>query len=59
MTSFQEELLEGIQEVAMSTGLTTKECIRQAIEMAKKESKQYKDTYLQQQYKSMFKRWKQ
>lgn len=58
MTSFQEELLEGIQEVAMSTGLTTKECIRQAIELTKREKKQYEDMYLQQQYKNMFEGWR-
>lgn len=58
IAKFQEELIEGIQEVAMNTGLTTKECIRQAIELTKRTEKQYKDTYLQQQYKSMFKRWR-
>ncbi len=58
IAKFQEELIEGIQEVAMNTGLTTKEYIRQAIELTKRTEKQYKDTYLQQQYKSMFKRWR-
>jgi Na+-translocating ferredoxin:NAD+ oxidoreductase RNF subunit RnfB len=58
MTSFQKELITAIEEVATSTGLTVSECIRQAIALIKREKKQYKDTYLQQQYKNMFKEWK-
>lgn len=37
MTKFQMELIGGIQDVAMSTGITTKECIKQAIEMLERE----------------------
>lgn len=58
MTSFQKELITAIEEVSTSTGLTVSECIRQAIALIKREKKQYKDTYLQQQYKNMFKEWK-
>ncbi|WP_187116702.1 hypothetical protein [Anaerosalibacter massiliensis] len=41
MTTFQKELIEGIQEVSTSTGLTVSECIRQAIELTKREKKQF------------------
>lgn len=33
MTDFQKELITAVEEVAMNTGLTTEECIRQAIEI--------------------------
>ena len=34
----REELIKAIEEIAMSTGITTKECIRQAIELLKEEN---------------------
>lgn len=39
MDEFQKELLKAIQEIAMTTGMTTKECIKQGIEMLKKQRK--------------------
>ncbi len=39
MTDIQKELLKAIEEISMSTGITTKECIRQAIEILKEEGK--------------------
>jgi len=38
MTNIQKEILAAIEEVAMNTGITTKECIRQAIELLKEEN---------------------
>ena len=37
MTDIQKELLAAIEEVAMNTGITTKECIIQAMEMLREE----------------------
>lgn len=51
MTKFQKELLDGIEEVSMTTGITVKECIRQAIELSRKQS--YKDKL----YENMFRGW--
>jgi len=39
MDKFTKELIEGIEEISSSTGLTTKECIVQAIELLEKEKK--------------------
>ena len=33
----RDELIKAIEEIATTTGITTKECIRQAIEMLKEE----------------------
>ncbi len=35
MTEFQKELMEGIEEIATSTGMTIEEVIKQAIELLK------------------------
>lgn len=51
MTKFQKELLDGIEEVSIEQGMDVKECIRQAIELSKKQS--YKDKL----YENMFRRW--
>jgi hypothetical protein len=37
MDELRAELLKAIEEVATSTGMTAKECIRQAIEMLEQE----------------------
>lgn len=65
MTSFQRELIEGIQEVSMSTGISVNECIRQAIELTKQEKKQfneYKGNTIEEKvdkyYDDLFKKWR-
>lgn len=64
MTKFENELIEGIQEIAMSTGLTTKECIRQAVELTKKEKEEYEEDTenleekVNEYYDKMFKKWR-
>lgn len=64
MTSFQKELIEGIQEVSMSTGLSTKECIRQAIELTKREKEEHDtdteslENEVDRYYKRIFRGWR-
>ena len=42
----REELIKAIEEIAMSTGITTKECIRQAIELLELEIEERKKNYM-------------
>ena len=37
MDKFTKELIEGIEEISSSTGLTTKECLVQALEILERE----------------------
>lgn len=42
MTKFENELMKAIEEVATSTNMTVKECIRQAMEVLEKEEQNCK-----------------
>ena len=50
MTDIQKELLKAIEEISMSTGMTTKECIRQVIELLELEVEKRKKNYIQSLY---------
>ena len=51
MNELQKELVDGIKEVTMSTGLTVQECIRQAIAL------QDKHNYRHRLFEDMFGKW--
>jgi len=51
MEEFQEELIDGIEEIAIEKGMDVKDCIRQALEVLEKQS--YKDRL----HNSMFRSW--
>ncbi len=57
MDSFTKELIEGIEEVSSSTGITTKECIVQAIDILEQEKKERRKKYMKMTEKQMFKSW--
>lgn len=46
----REELIKAIEEIATTTGMTTKECIKQAIELLELEIKERKKKYIQNLY---------
>lgn len=53
MRDIRTELIDGITEVAQNTGITTKDCIREALKMLEREKKQY----AKQTEEQMFKGW--
>ncbi len=57
MDKFTKELIEGIEEISSSTGITTKECIVQAIDMLEQEKKERRKNYMEMTEKQMFKNW--
>lgn len=65
MTSFQRELIEGIQEVSMNTGISVNECIRQAIKLTKQEKEKFNEyegnsieEKVDKYYDNLFRRWR-
>lgn len=46
MNELQKELVDGIEEVVMATGLTVQECVKQALEtLGKSVDMYYKDMF--------------
>lgn len=54
MNDFRNELIDGIVEVSLETGIPLNKCIEIAIEMLKKEKRKNYKNYLE---KEMFRGW--
>jgi len=52
MSSFREELLEAIEEMAIKRGMDWKDVIKQAIELIETQK-----SYTDRMYSEMFRRW--
>lgn len=55
MNELRNELITAIQEVSMSTGTSTEECIRQAMKILQEEQTKY--DYVERAGRSMFGKW--
>lgn len=55
MNELRNELVTAIQEVSMSTGISTEECIRQAMRILQEEKTKY--DYVERAGRSMFGKW--
>lgn len=54
MQEFRNELIDGIVEVSLETGIPVNKCIETAIEMLKEEKRKNYKSYLE---KEMFRGW--
>ncbi len=55
MNELRNELVTAIQEVSMSTGISTEECIRQAMKILQEEKT--KHDYIEKAGRSTFGKW--